>query len=268
MKKTFLALCAIAILLYSCKDEDVINNPDLTSTQATQDHIFAEQTFNDVGRIVKEGFLESVINKSCATYSLVNNNTLDADTLIINFGTIDCLQNGKLRKGKMVITYTGRYYDSLSVITTTFDNYYMNNNLIQGERVLTNQGRNSDGNMCFSIAVNNSSIITNNGTINWSSNTTREWVSGRTTYGNISDDQYKDMGSANGIGVNNNSFSMEIIDTLNIDLGCLPFCVIKNGTAKISPNGYADRIISYGDSLCDCKFDIIIKGTNYPIEVN
>ena len=53
-----------------------------------------------------------------------------------------------------------------------------------------------------------------------------------------------------------------------IDLGCLPSCVIKSGTAKISPNGYADRIINYGDSECDCNFDITINGTTYPIVVN
>ncbi len=144
----------------------------------------------------------------------------------------------------------------------------VNNNLIQGERVVTNQGINGNGNMWFTIAVNNASIVTNNGIINWSSNRTREWVSGIATYGNVTDDTYKIIGSASGTGINNNSFSMEITDTLNIDLGCLPSCVIKSGTAKISPNGYSDRIINYGDSLCDCNFDITINGTNYPIVVN
>jgi len=263
MKKTFLALCSITVLLYACK-EDV----DLASTQATQDHLFAEQIFNDVGRIVKEGFLESGVNKSCASYNLINDDKLDGDTLIINFGTTNCLHNGKLRKGKIVITYTARYHDSSAVITTTFDNYYVNNNLIQGERVVANQGRNNKGNMWFTIDVNNASIVTNNGTINWSSNRTREWVSGIATYGNITDDRYKITGSANGIGLNNNSFNIEITDTLNIDLSCLPSCVIKSGTAKISPNGYADRVINYGDSLCDCNFDITINETNYPIVVN
>ena len=266
MKKKILALCSIAILLYACKDEDMITQNDPSSTQATQDHLFSEQVFNDIGRIVKEGFLESGASKSCASYNLINNNSLDIDTLIINFGTTNCLQNGKLRKGKVVSTYSGKYRDSLAVITSTFDNYYINNNLIQGERVVTNQGRDSVGNMGFTIAVNNASIVTSNGIINWSSNRTKKWVNGQNT-SNTSDDRYKITGSANGIGVNNNSFSTEITDALNMDLDCLPSCVIKSGTAKISPNGYADRIINYGDSLCDCNFDITINGTNYPIEL-
>ena len=268
MKKTIYLLSFLTILLYACKDENVINNPDLTSTQATQDHLLAEQTFNDVGRIVAEGFIASGTNKSCATYKLMNNNTLDIDTLVINFGASNCLHNGKLRKGKVIITYTGKYRDSLAVMTTSFDEYYVNNNLVQGERIATNQGRNNNGNMWFTIAVNNASIVTNNGTINWESNRTREWVAGDTSVLILADDIYKITGRASGTGVNNNSFSMEITDTLNIDLGCLPSCVIKSGTAKISPNGYANRIINYGNSLCDCNFDITINGTNYPIVVN
>jgi len=269
MKKTYLALCSIAVLLYACKDEDIINNPELTSTQATQDHLFAEQTFCDVGRIVEEGFLASGVNKSYPKYTIKNQDTSNPDTLIINYGPENRpYLNSILRRGKIIVTFTAKYRDSLAVITTTFDNYHVNNNLVQGERVVTNQGRNIEGNMWFTIAVNNASIVTDNGIINWNSSRTREWVSGIDTYGNIADDRYKITGSANGIGVNNNSFIMEIIDTLNIDLGCLPSCVIKSGTAKISPNGYTDRVINYGDSLCDCNFDITINEINYPIVVN
>jgi len=268
MKKTLYVLSLLAILLYACKDEDVINTPDPASTQATQDHLFAEQTFNDVGRIVEEGFLSSGINKSCASYQLMNADTANADTLVINFGSTNCLHNAKSRRGKLIVTYTGKYRDSLTVMTTTFDNYYVNNNLIQGERIVTNQGINSNGNMWVTVEVNNASIGTTNGTINWNARQTREWVSGSATYGVIEDDQYKITGSANGTGVNNNSFTMEITETLNVDLGCLPSCVIKSGKATITPNGYADRIINYGDSLCDCNFDVTINGTTYPIVVN
>ena len=263
MKKILLVLGILTVLFYSCEKIE-----DVESTQATQDHLFAEQTFNDVGRIVEEGFLSSGINKSYPSYQLLNTDTANADTLIINFGPTNWLHNAKLRKGKLIITYTGKYRDSLAVMTTTFDNYYVNNNLIQGERIVTNQGRNNKGNMWFTIDVNNASINTPNGIINWNSNRTREWVSGSATYYDISDDQYKITGSANGTGVNNNGFSMEITDTLNVDLGCLPSCVIKSGKVKITPNGYTERTINYGDGICDCNVDITINGTTYPIVVN
>ena len=271
MKKIGIALSILTVLLYACKDEDVITQNDLASTQATQDLLFAEQLFNDVASVVEGAFLANGINKSYPKYITMDNDTSDIDTLIINFGPNNILfpnPGGKLRKGKINITYTGKYRDSLAVITTTFDNYYVNYNLVQGERIVTNQGRNNKGNMWFTITVNNASINTANGTINWESTRTREWVNGTATYFDISDDRYKITGSASGTGVNNNIFSMEITDTLNLDLGCLPTCVIKSGKAKISPNGYADRIINYGDSICDCNYDITINGTTYPIVIN
>jgi hypothetical protein len=265
MKKTFLTLSILTVLLYACKEEDVINTPALTSTQACQDNLTAESIFNDVGRIVEEGFTDNGQSKSCPNYNLMNANTSDIDTLIINFGSTNCLHNSKLRRGIINITYTGKYRDSLSVITSTFDNYYMNDNLVQGERIITNQGRNSNGNVWFIIDINNASIMTANGLINWQSNRVREWLDGENTYFDLSDDRYKITGTASGNGVNGNAFTMIITDTLNLDLGCLPYCVIKSGTAKISPNGYADRIINYGDSLCDCNIDVIINESTYPI---
>jgi len=268
MKKTLITLSILTVVLFGCKDEDVINNPDPASTQATQDHLFAEQTFNDVGRIVEEGFKDNGQSKSCATYTVMNADTSNMDTLVIDFGPTNCLQNGKLRRGEIIITYTGKYRDSLSVMTTSFNNYHINNNLVQGERIVRNQGENNDGNMWFTIEINNTSIITTNGTINWQSNRIKEWVSGSDTYFDITDDRYKITGTASGIGVNNNGFTMEITDTLNVDLGCLPSCVIKSGTAKISPDGYADRIINYGDSLCDCNFSVNINENSYLIVVN
>jgi hypothetical protein len=263
MKKTLLALSILTIVLYACKDEDVINPPELTSTQASQDHLTAESIFDEIGRIVEEGLQANGKSQACPSYSLLNDNTL-----IIDFGSTNCLHNGKLRKGKINITYTGNYRDSLSVITTTFDNYHVNDKLIQGERIVTNQGGNNSGNLWFTIVVNNASITTTNGTINWESNRIREWVNGQNTY-NIDDDRYQITGSANGNGVNGNAFTMTILDPLNVDLGCLSSssCIIKSGTAKISPTGYADRIINYGDSLCDCNVDVIINGTTYPLVI-
>ena len=270
MKKIGITLSILTVLLYACKDEDVITQNDLASTQATQVHLFAEKIFDNIGKTVEEGFTDNGQNKSCPSYSIINADTSDVDTLIINFGNGDpsCLNYEILRSGKIVITYTGGYRDSLSVITTTFDNYYINYNLVQGERIVTNQGRNNSGNMWFTIDVNNASINTNNnGTIDWESSRVREWVSGQETYFDISDDRYKITGSASGNAANGNAFAVEITESLDVDLGCLFSCVIKSGKTKISPNGYPDRIINYGDSICDCNVDVIINGTTYPIVI-
>ena len=267
MKKTFLTLSILIVLLYACKEEDVIIPNALESTQACQDHLTAENIFNDVGVIIEEGFQDNGQRKSCPNYNLMNTDTSDIDTLSIDFGSTNCLHNGKLRRGIINVTYTGKYRDAYSIITSTFDNYYVNNNLVQGERIMTNQGVNSNGYIWFTIEVSNARIATSNGTIDWESDRVREWVRGKNTYSDISDDGYKITGVSRGNGANGNAFTMTITDTLNIDLGCLPSCVIKSGTAKISPYGYSNRTINYGDSLCDCSINILIKETSYPIVI-
>ena len=172
MKETFLALGFMTAILYSCKDADVLNPNDLTSTQSCQDHLIAESIFNDVGYIVKEALQNAGESKSYPKYNLINFNPSDIDTLIIDFGNTNHLHNGKLRKGIINITFTGKYSDYLSVITTTFDNYYVNNNLVQGERILTNHGETDtiNGTMRFTINIQNASIMTHNGLINWQTN--------------------------------------------------------------------------------------------------
>ena len=271
MKKILIPLSILTVVLYGCKDEDVINNPDLISTQASRDHLIAEVIFNDVERVVEDAFIDNGESKSCPTYTLKNSNITDKDTMIIDFGNGNpvCISYGNIKSGKIEVIYTGKYRDSLSVITATFDNYHVNNNSVQGERIVTNQGRDIvSKNMWFTIEVNDASIGTNNGAINWESERVREWVEGSTTFFNIFDDKYKITGTASGNAVNGNAFTMEITDTLNVDFGCLPSCVIKSGEVKISPNGYTDRIINYGDSLCDCNFDVTINGTTYLIVIN
>tara|TARA_B100001250_G_scaffold409313_1_gene433399 strand:+ start:688 stop:1506 length:819 start_codon:yes stop_codon:yes gene_type:complete len=270
MKRTFLILSILTILFYACKEDDIINTPQLNSTQASQDHLTAESIFNDVERVIKEGFINNGEAKSCPNYNLINADTSDIDTLIIDFPEGQCQPiYGKIRTGKIIVTYNGKYHDSLSIITSTFDNYYINNNLIQGERIVTNQGRNSHGNLCFKIDINNVSITTPlNGTINWESERIREWINGEDTYYDISDDKYQITGNSNGNSANGNDFYIEIITPLNIDSECLSSCVIKSGTAKISPLGYNDRIINYGDSLCDCNVNLIIDdNNNYPLVI-
>jgi len=269
MKKTFLALSILFIFLYSCKEEDVINPNNLISTQACQDHLTAERIFNDLRRIIQEGLEDNGESKSWPKYNLMNVEPADIDTLDISFGNVNYFYNKALRRGKIRITYTAKYRDPYSVITSTLDNYYLENRLIEGEKIITNEGVNGNGNMWFTIKVNNASIETSNGTIDWQSERKRIWVSGQNTYSDILDDKYKITGTSSGNGVNGNAFTMEIIDTLHTDLNCLNDydCIIKSGTARISPDGYADRVINYNDSLCNCNVNVIIDGTTYPIVI-
>ena len=267
MKKTVLALSIVLVFVNSCKQEDIISPNELISTQACQDHLIAEKVFNDLMLIIQEGMEDNGESKSWPKYNLMNVDTSDIDTLEINFGNENCFHNGQQRRGQIYVTYSGKYRDSYSVIISTLSNYYLENRLIQGEKIITNQGINSDGHMWFTINVNNASIETSNGTIDWQSDIERIWVSGQNTYSNVLDDKYKIIGNSSGNGVNGNPFTMQILDTLSIEMNCLNSCIVKSGTAQISPDGYSNRIINYNDSLCNCNVNVVIDGITYPIVI-
>ena len=276
MKKTILTLSILTILLYACKDENIINTPEQTSTQASQDHLFAENTFNDINRVVEDGFNDNGLSKSsCANYKSMASDSSDADTLIIDFGEVDCLDEyGKLRRGKIIVIYTAPYQDSLAQISTTFDHYYVNStNWVQGSRTVTNLGRNVDGNMVFDIDVD-ANITTEIGRIDWISNRTRFWTDGRNTTQYPFDDIYKVVGSASGNGLNNRDFTVNITDSLEVNLGCLlptitynKRCAIVSGKVKVTPDGYAARKIDYGMGGCNCDFSVTINGKTYLVVV-
>ena len=61
--------------------------------------------------------------------------------------------------------------------------------------------------------------------------------------------------------LNGNGFTTNINKPLLLDLSCYGSspCLITNGQTIINPDNYSDRIINYGDSLCDCIFKISIN---------
>jgi len=271
MKKTTSYLSSILLSIFiisSCQEDAIIE----TGTVNSQDYLFAENLFNDVGTIVEDAFIDNGTSKSCPDYTLMNADSSNIDTIIVDFGDgipDDCLSYGKERRGKIIITFTGKYRDSLSVIRTTFDHYYVNNNWIQGERIVTNNGRNSAGNVTFYIEVIGASI-TGNGTINWESSRTREWISGYNTFVNPFDDKYIVSGSANGNSSSGQDFNVNITKDLLVDLSCLNSnsCVITSGEAELIPNGLSTRTINYGNGECDCNYFITLNETEYFIVVD
>ena len=225
---------------------------------------------------MEDGFNDNGLSKSsCANYKSIASDSSDADTLIIDFGEVDCLDKyGKLRRGKIIIIYTAPYQDSLSQISTTFDHYYVNStNWVQGSRTVTNLGRNVNGDMVFEIVVD-ANITTEIGRIDWVSNRTRFWTDGRNTTQYPFDDIYTVVGSASGNGLNNRDFTVNITDSLEVNLGCLlptitynKRCVIVSGKVKVTPEGYTEREIDYGMGGCNCDFSVTINGKTYLIVV-
>ena len=266
-----LIIAGLIISFMSCKDENVIHSVNQQNLQSSHDYLLFEKTLFDIEREIEHALIATGTTKNLPMYISLNADSTDQDTLIINFGEENYLHLGHLKRGEIISIYNKFIYNSNSQITTTFNNFYINNNLIQGKMFLENNGSNQNGFPEFSLTVDSMSMYTNNGSIDISSgNYIKQLVSGYNTQYQYLDNIYKLTGNAQGNSSNNNNFSLEISDSLNMNLSCFESssCIITEGTSRLIPDGYEERIINYGNNSCDCDINAFIGEDIHPIIIN
>ncbi len=263
------AFFTLGALMISCQKNDDIRTEDNTFVK---DDVYAESVFESVSDIadeaydMKTGHLKSTeINRiflsECATVTL--DTTVMPRVLTVDFGEENCLcHDGRYRRGKIIITFNGRYRQPGTVITHGFDQFYVDDNQVDGTKVLTNMGENENGNLWFTIEVVGVINLANNGgTISWNSSKEREWIQGANTP-NRWDDIYLITGTASGIRASGLTWEREIINPLRIELACR---FIVSGTIEMRPEGRPARILDYGNGECDNVATVIVNGVTYTI---
>lgn len=254
MKKisiALMALAAFATTFTSCKKQDNIEE-DFATEQEMSEHIaLSEADFNDIGNIADEASSGEITSYKSGCAAVTHDSTSTPRRLIIDFGATNCLcRDGKNRRGKIIVSYTGKYRNTGTVITTSFDGYFVNDNQIKGTRVVTNKGANSQGHPSYSIEVNGSVELSGGrGTITRKSTRTRTWIVGYKTI-KIADDVYLIEGSATTIGPKGDEFTATIRKPLRIELSCGN---IVSGILDFTRASRNNRTVSidYGSGKCD-----------------
>lgn len=254
MKKiTFLAaiaLVGLALSFASCK-KDSTDGIDL-ETQSSTDNYLADNQINDELKQVDEAAANNKLGKAGPT--VIIDSTSTPRVMTIDYGTGTICNDGKQRSGKLIVTWTGRYRDVGTVITITTDNFFQNGNQIEGTKTITNQGRNTSGNLTYSISVSGSKIKTVDGkSRTWNSTRTREWIAGENTP-TPTDDVYLITGTANGVNANGLSYTANITQALRFDLSCQ--YRLTAGEIELTPQGKQVRIINYGSGTCDNTYTV------------
>lgn len=281
-KHLTLGLTIVAIALtstFSSCRKDKMNDPEEKDkdTSSASDQSLASTTVNDMTSIADEAGrtysvssfktadTEGILSTSCATVT-VDSSAAPARTITVNFGTSNCLCNdGRYRRGTLVFSFTGKYRDSLTVITVTPQSYFVNDNQVTGTKSITNKGHNASNHLVYEINANIQIIKANGaGTVSWQSTRQREWVAGESTM-IWSDDVYSVTGNASGTTANGNTFTSVITTPLvrNMAIGCRKHFV--SGVLEHTPAGKATRYIDYGNGACDDQATITINGVTYTI---
>lgn len=262
-------LLAGSFLALSCR-KNVDKTGDEDTGYATE-HAMLEKTFSDAQSIADEGAangslsnfrISATILSSCAT--VTNDTVASPHLLTIDFGSANCLcQDGVYRRGKILVSYTGRYKDPAHVHSISFDQYFANDNGVSGTKTVTAMGNNSAGQPYYQVLVNGSIALANNGgTISWTSSRTRTWVAGYSTSG-WQDDEYQISGSGSITRANGKTFDINITSPLDVALNCR---WIRSGVLTIMPSGGgATRTLDYGSGSCDAQANYTVNGTTYSI---
>lgn len=270
-------LVGLSIIYTGCKKEED-SNPQQESQEkevnAAKDDAIADKLFSDLTDITDEAMRSQ--NKSYKDFVLdtifmgpcviVTIDTLSFPfTITIDFGPVNCLCNdGKWRRGKINVEHSGPYWAVGTVITTTLDNYFVNEHQVIGTKIVTNQGLNSSGNPTWTIHVDGQVIKPNGGTIIWVGDRMREWSEGHNTPFIWWDDTYMITGSHNVVASNGTSLSATITQGLELSLNCY---WIKSGVIELQHSELPLIVLDYGPGTCDDDATVTINGVTYPIKL-
>lgn len=257
------------LLATSCqKDKDQAAPDDLISAEdhgagdeenaLTSDLLAAAAPQNeteDNSAAVADGPELARVLPACATRTYV----AETRTLTIDFGTTNCLcRDGRYRRGKVVVVFTGADRRRHSGAVATRVNYFVNDNQHTGTRIFTAKG--TDGS--FTLDVQNASIITPEGTHSWASH--REYT--RTAgYGTpqISDDAYSVTGTAEGTNRTGVSYTATIDKPLVkvFRAGCARHFIA--GTVSIRNTTGRTALLDYdpaNNQACDNIASVTVNG--------
>lgn len=269
-------ILTLAFILQSCVKKTQESDDD---TGSVAENYLASSVANDLNNISDEAgrtknissyksLEETSVFAACAVLKFDTLVSSNPDSITVNFGSVNCTGNdGRTRRGSILFVYNGKYRDSLTSITITPLNYFVNDNGVSGSKVIQNKGHNGAGHLIYDISDN--LIITKadgSGQITHNAKRQREWIRGENTL-IWADDLYSITGTASGTNSNGKEYQSNIIKPLirNMAIGCRRY--FTSGIIEHIPSGKATRRIDFGDGTCDNLAVVTINGKEYKIEL-
>lgn len=267
-KKAFakLAILSFALALTGCSDD----NNDKVVTQA--DFVTKAKTSTEVDAITDDlmSIIETEYNSQntagrspqggqdflpeCVTIT----STLNGGnwTTVLDFGTTGCaMPNGNILKGVITITGSTNFEAMSQTINYSFDGFYHNNRLIEGDRYVVRVLENANGNPQSTIELNLSVTFPNGQVVTRTGNRIWEWTEGVDTILNPFDNVYLVTGEWT-TTFPDNTLTTEITSALKIAMTCPN---IVQGTVNFTTNNN-ELVLDYGAGACDNIATIAING--------
>lgn len=179
--------------------------------------------------------------------------------VVIDFGAGCTGRDGRTRRGKILIVYTGRLILPGNSATTTFEGYYLDSIKVEGTHKVTNTS--TQDKRSFTIEVSNAQLTRPNGNYStWNSARTITQTGGVATLLDLTDDVFSITGQASGTlkkGDRTYQWEAAITSPLIKKLICR---WISQGTITISHNNTPVGVLDYGTGQCDRKATLTVNG--------
>lgn len=246
---TALLALSTSLLLNACKKRD----SSTVAQESIEDNANAEMHFDMIFDQVDDAAITGGVYSRGKSAVITIDTMSNPRTMTINYGdsNLTCA-DGNVRRGKIIVTWTGRYRATGTVITVTPMNFFQNEFKIEGTKTIENKGRNSAGNMQWFIVINNGKVTTPAGEIHtWTSDRTRTWVNGESTRFILLDDKYEITGVNTGTNRKGTQYRAEITSPILVELNC-KFHITKGTVALSNPSNPSKKaIVDFGNGTCD-----------------
>jgi len=213
---------------------------------------------------------KTTIDGVCATVATDTSGAVN--TLIIRFGQsgtgsssdpVDCnCLDGRKRRGSIIIQYSGHYFDSGTIHTFSFNNYFVNDIQVMGNIQTIIADTTVTGNHHYSVyasdSINMSQDPHQSQFIVWNGTFDRKWISGESTPGR-GDDAFLISGNATITRANGHQFTFAISSPLQVNMNCN---YIEAGIVTVTGSqAQGGHILNYGTGGCDASASVSISGT-------
>jgi hypothetical protein len=279
MKKFFLrgaiGLLSLSLLVSSCKKQPETPTEDLAAVDDLNEAYGQSDDAVEVAELVMADRnsamrttedMQTAADYCGAAITLTQKTDSQNGRIEIDFGTGKTCGN-KTRKGKIIITFNGRYRVPGTTQELTFDNYYVNNKRIEGRKTFTHTFANNKYNT--RIVVSGGKITFADGTkVEWISDRVRTWDSKGTP--SLADDEVTVTGTLSGKDKATKSFTAQITSPILLKASCLESigAVPVSGVLEITPEGKATRVINYGGGACDRNYTVTVNNFTFNRTMN
>lgn len=279
-----LLLLSSSFILLSCKKDDSEDEGQRvaidTDTQSPLDYSTADAEANKTMDFVLRAYQELRSGKTsdvprvlpeCAWTSLDTSGS--THRLTIDFGTQGCLctnWDGRVRRGKLFVSFTGRYITTGSEYLVQSLNYFVGDNEHRINHRVRNVGPNASNQPRFEVSLVDT-VLTRTGAIRLQAERLRTWVEGFNTLSNSWDDIYEvsDLDAQRGSsGVNRRgeNFRVRIITPLRVVIDCRE--KIVSGLLELTPSQGVVRSIDYGRGACDGLVTVVIRNRAFTVPIS